>query len=201
MNDYFAPINIRFFQNKDNYISDYLESIESSQQLTILIYVLSQCYYRSKTSKTDTIRISCKFGAKTCFLKNLKQSTAQTIKVIESLENTLYIKSVVVEGEEIVIQFSLALMTMLDKSQRFSICLNDLLRFKYIEHSIVYLLTRFGKKKSYIYHNYLCHILHLESLTLPRQKQKIKRIFKRLEKLGIIKESDYKDYKYIFSRE
>lgn len=106
-----------------------------------------------------------------------------------------------VEGEEIVIQFSLALMTMLDKSQRFSICLNDLLRFKYIEHSIVYLLTRFGNKKSYIYHNYLCHILHLESLTLPRQKQKIKRIFKRLEKLGFIKESDYKDYKYIFSRE
>ncbi|EMK3381836.1 hypothetical protein [Vibrio parahaemolyticus] len=198
---YHAPINIKFFDVKDGYIFDYIKGVNNSQQLTILLYTLSQCYYITANTPNTSIEMSRKFNAKNCFLKNLKQSNNKTLQNFLALEGTRHISKIRCEGETLDITFNPELFDLRDKANRFTICLNDLLVFKYLEHSIVYILTRYGKNKSFLYHNYLCKILNIEKLPYSRQKQKLKRIFNLLVKKGYLYHFEYKDYKCIFERE
>ncbi|MEZ8627829.1 hypothetical protein AB6D75_18755 [Vibrio splendidus] len=197
---YYAPVNIRFFKISDGYIFNYLKGVSSSQQLTVLLYTLSQCYYQTNNTQNHIIEISRKFNRKTCFLKRLKQSNDKTLQVVESLADTKYIDDIEVSEESLSVSFRPELLEAKDKAKRFSVCLDDLLGFKYLEHSIIYLLTRYGNNKSFLYHNYLCKILSIEDLPFYRQKHKLKRIFRMLVTKNHLYSFKYKDYKYTFER-
>lgn len=200
-NKYYAPLNIKLFNVKNGYIFDYIKGIDNSQQLTILLYVLSQCYYITTNTPNTTIEMSRKFNAKNCFLRHLKQSNDKTLQNILALEQTRHIEKVECHDSTLDITFDPELNDLREKANRFTICLNDLLGFKYLEHSIIYILTRYGKNKSFLYHNYLCKILNIENLPYSRQKQKLKRIFNLLVKKGFLYHFEYKNYKCIFERE
>lgn len=200
-NKYYAPLNIRLFDVKDGYIFDYIKGVKSSQQLTILLYTLSQCYYITTNTPYTSIQISSKFNAKTCFLKNLKQSNNKTLQNLLALEGTRYIEKIKVEDKTLDIDFNPELLDIREKANRFTISLDELLGFKYLEHSIIYILTRYGKNRSFLYHNYLCKILNIEKLPYSRQKQKLKRVFKLLVRKGHLYSFEYKNYKCIFERE
>lgn len=197
---YYAPLNIRLFNVKDDYIFNFLKGVKSSQQLTILLYTLSQCYYKTTNTKNESIEMSRSFNAKNCFLKNLKQSNNKTLQSLLALEGTMYIKKVQCQ-KSLDVTFDPKLLELRDKVNRFTIDLGDLLGLKYLEHSIIFILTRYGKNKSFLYHNYLCKILNIEKLPYSRQKQKLKRIFNALVKKGFLHSFEYKDYKCIFERD
>ena len=198
---FYAYLNIRFFDNKDSYISEFLNGVNTSRQLTVLLYILSQCYYQYKNNETLILCLDKKFNTKTSFLKNLKLSNGDVIKELVRLRKTKYIDEVKVKDEFIEINFEPDLFVIDDKKRRFTIYLNDLLSFKYIEHSIVYLLTRYGKSQGYLYHNYLCKVLHLHHLPFSRQKQRLKRIFALLKKRGFITAYRYENYTYFYDRD
>ncbi len=197
---FYAYLNIRFFDNKDSYISEFLNGVNTSRRLTVLLYIVSQCYYQYKNDKTLILCLDKKLNSKTSFLKNLKLSNVDVIREIERIRKTKYIDKVKVNDKYIEINFEPDLFFIDDKKKRFTICLNDLLSFKYIEHSIVYLLTRYGKSQGYLYHNYLCKVLHLHHLPFSRQKQRLKRIFALLKKRGFITSYRYENYTYFYNR-
>ncbi|EOX4391813.1 hypothetical protein ACPF45_003373, partial [Vibrio cholerae] len=151
--------------------------------------------------KTLILCLDKKLNSKTSFLKNLKLSNVDVIREIERTRKTKYIDKVKVNDKYIEINFEPDLFVIDDKKKRFTICLNDLLSFKYIEHSIVYILTRYGKSQGYLYHNYLCKVLHLHHLPFSRQKQRLKRIFSLLKKRGFIMSYRYENYTYFYERE
>lgn len=198
---FYAYLNIRFFDNKDSYISEFLNGVNTSRRLTVLLYIVSQCYYQYKNDKALILCLDKKLNSKTSFLKNLKLSNVDVIREIERIRKTKYIDKVKVNDKYIEINFEPDLFVIDDKKKRFTICLNDLLSFKYIEHSIVYLLTRYGKSQGYLYHNYLCKVLHLHHLPFSRQKQRLKRIFSLLKKRGFIMSYRYENYTYFYERE
>ena len=204
MTNYYAPIHVDFFNAKSDYCEKLLKGIDSSQKLTILFYVLSQCYYRNRDNKeyTDTIRIEKQFNKANCFLRKLKQSNQTIINIIKSLECNDFIKRIYVCEDNIEITFDLTIMNLMVKSKRFNICLNDMITFKRIEHSVIYILTRFGQKQSYLYHNYIVSLLDIKHLDSDRQRAKIKRIFNVLKNKHHIQSFNYltKQYKYCFVR-
>lgn len=199
-NKYYAPLNIRLFDVKDGYVFDYIKGVKSSQQLTILLYTLSQCYYITTNTPYTSIEMSIKFNAKNCFLKNLKQSNNKTLLNLLELEETRYIGKIKHNNKTLDIDFNHELLDIREKANRFTISLNELLGFKYLEHSLIYILTRYGKNKSFLYHNYLCKVLNIEELPYSRQKQKLKRIFSSLVKKGYLYSFEYKNYKCVFER-
>lgn len=201
---YYAPIHTDFFNAKSSYSKKLLSGIDSSQKLTVLLYILSQCYYRNRDNKiySNTIRIENKFNGSDCFLKKLKQSNQKITVLIKSLQNNDFIKSVYINDDDIDIVFDLEIMNLTTKSNRFNICLNDMLVFKRVEHSLIYILTRFGKNNSYLYHNYITSILNIKHLESNRQRSKIKRIFNVLKNKKYIQSFQYitHQYKYSFVR-
>ncbi|MDH5884827.1 hypothetical protein, partial [Vibrio aestuarianus] len=134
---FYAYLNIRFFDNKDSYISEFLNGVNTSRRLTVLLYIVSQCYYQYKNDKTLILCLDKKLNSKTSLLKNLKLSNVDVIREIERIRKTKYIDKVKVNDKYIEINFEPDLFVIDDKKKRFTICLNDLLSFKYIEHSIV----------------------------------------------------------------
>lgn len=200
-NQTYAPLNIRFFDNKDRYISDFLNGVKTARQLTVLLYVLSQYYYKCKDTNRLELSFDKKFNKKSCFLKEFKISNNDILREITRLNKTKYISNIECNDNYIDVFFISEFLYVKDKSKRFTICLNELLSFKYIEHSILYILTRYGKSESYLYHNYLCKVLHLHHLPFTRQKQRLKRIFALLKKRGFIMSYRYENYTYFYERE
>ncbi|MCW8335630.1 hypothetical protein [Vibrio paucivorans] len=203
-NYYYAPIHVDFFNAKSDYSEKLLKGIDSSQKLTTLLYIISQCYYRNRSNNDyiDTIKIEKQFNKSSCFLKKLKQSNQTITNMIKSLECNTFIKRVCVYQNDIEITFDLTIMNLINKSERFNICLNDMITFKRIEHSMIYILTRFGQKKSYLYHNYIVSLLKIKHLDADRQRAKTKRIFNILKNKQHIESFNYltNQYKYLFVR-
>ncbi|MCR9500678.1 hypothetical protein [Vibrio vulnificus] len=206
MKKYYAPVHIDFFRSDKKYLNNLLFGLRTSQDLTVLLYLLSQCHYRNKNNHTndfiDKILIDKCFNKESCFLSKLKLSNKNIISIINHLENNHFITKVSENKETIEVRFIKEVSDLNDKSKRFSLCLNDIHSFKYKEHVLLYILTRFGSERGYLYHNSICKIFGIQHLDRNRQKSKIKRIFKSLLKKGYLKTFDYEKgkYKYLYQR-
>ena len=204
MNKYFAPIHIDFFKSEKDYLTNLLFCIDTNRDFVILLFLISQFYYRNRYNGnySNKITIDKSFNSESCFLKKLKISKKEIINRIVNLEENYFIKNILDHRESIEIIFNTAPLDISDKSKRFSICLDELHSFKYLEHSIIFLLTRFGNDTGYLYHNRICKILKINKLSLPRQKNKIKRIFSSLVKSGHLKSFEYikGSFKYTYHR-
>lgn len=206
MKKYYAPIHINFFRSDKEYLTNLLSGIRTSQDLTVLLYILSQSYYRNKNTVdngfTEKIVIEKTFNQESCFLNNLKLSNKKIASIFNHLESNHFINRVIENDQTIEISCSREIMQLNDKSNRFSLCLNDIHSFKYKEHVLLYILTRFGSNRGYLYHNFICKVLGIQNLERNRQRAKIKRIFNSLIKNEHLKSFEYEKgkYKYLFER-